>query len=339
MLMIDAARQAEGDGGHDEAAALAAALARYKAAEATDGTEFRKKARLMASLWRETRGLPPGAHQARRRDGTMACRELGSRLEYGHARRTGANFLTPAIRRQVRDRLARPEDHELIQEQRLWADLLSSQPMCFNLFGELAADLGLATRAARTWWPGRVERVAELRFEWSPGRLDPRYLGNRTAFDAFLRYTPSGGGCGFIGIETKYHERTERPKRLRPERRERYAEVTKRSGVFRPGWEQALADTDLQQIWLDHLLALSMVPGWGSGVFLLVYPAANISMASAARRYADTLLDATTFEHRTLEDMTERLRTVTNARWVAAFEDRYLDFEKLRGVGVSPPAL
>jgi PD-(D/E)XK nuclease superfamily protein len=337
--MIDAARQAEGDGEHDEAAALPAALARYKVAEATDGTEFRKKARLLASLWREARGLPPGAHYVRRGDGTMACRELGSRLDLSHAKRTGANFLTPAIRRQVRDRLARPEDHELIQEQRLWADLLSSQPMCFNLFGELAADLELATSAARAWWPDRVERVTELRFEWSPGRLDPRYLGNRTAFDAVLKHTTSAGGRGFIGIETKYHERAERPNHLRPERLERYAEVTERSGVFRPGWEQTLAETDLQQIWLDHLLALSMLPEWDCGLFVLLYPAANTSMAGAARRYVDTLLDATTFEHRTLEAMTERLRDATNARWVAAFEDRYLDFEKLRAVGVSPPAL
>ena len=32
--MIDAARQAEGDGEHDQAAALAAVLVRYKVAEA-----------------------------------------------------------------------------------------------------------------------------------------------------------------------------------------------------------------------------------------------------------------------------------------------------------------
>jgi hypothetical protein len=60
-LVIDAARQANGDGEHEEATALPAALARFNVAEATDRTEFRKKARLMASLWREAQGLP---HQA-----------------------------------------------------------------------------------------------------------------------------------------------------------------------------------------------------------------------------------------------------------------------------------
>jgi hypothetical protein len=320
-----------------EAAALRAALARYKVVEPTDGTEFRRKARLMASLWREAKDLAPGTHRARRQDGTTGGRVLGSRLEFDQAKATGANFLTPTILQQVKDRLARPEAHELIQQKRLWADLLSSQPMCFNLFGELAADLQLATSAAQTWWPGRVEQVIELRFEWSPGRRNRRYLDNRTAFDAILMHTTPDGGRGFIGIETKYHERAARPKPLRAEQLERYAEVTERVGVFTSGWREALAQTSLQQIWLDHLLALSMLDEWDTGLFVLIYPAANASIASVANRYATVLRHTTTFEHHTLEEMVDQLRTATDAPWVAAFEDRYLGFEKLRAVGVSPP--
>jgi hypothetical protein len=58
----------------------------------------------------------------------------------------------------------------------------------------------------------------------------------------------------------------------------------------------------------------------------------------AAKRYATWLLDATTFEHRTLEELVKRLDEVTSAAWVSAFEDRYLAFQKHRAVGVSPPA-
>jgi hypothetical protein len=70
-------------------------------------------------------------------------RELGSRLEFGQAKERG-ELLMPTILDQVNKRLAQPEAHQLIQQERLWADPLSSQPMCCNLFGELAADLGLA---------------------------------------------------------------------------------------------------------------------------------------------------------------------------------------------------
>jgi hypothetical protein len=39
-----------------------------------------------------------------------------------------------------------------------------------------------------------------------------------------------------------------------------------------------------------------------------------------------------------LEELVEQLREVTSAAWVAAFEDRYLNFEKLRAIGVRPPS-
>jgi hypothetical protein len=115
-------------------------------------------------------------------------------------------------------------------------------------------------------------------------------------------------------------------------------EVAERSGVFRPGWWEAVVQTSLQQIWLDHLLALSMLGAWDAGLFVLVYPAGNAAISGITSRYATWLLDATTFDHRSLEELVKRLRKVTSAAWVAAFEDRYLDFAKLRTVGVSPPA-
>jgi hypothetical protein len=115
-------------------------------------------------------------------------------------------------------------------------------------------------------------------------------------------------------------------------------EVTERSGAFRADWRHTLAQTGLRQLWLDHLLALSMLGEWDTGLFVLVHPAANTEMASAAGRYASTLRDPRTFDHRTLEALIGRLRTVTDAPWVDAFADRYLDFEKLRAIGVSPPA-
>ena len=58
-------------------------------------------------------------------------------------------------------------------------------PMCFNLFGDLAGpDPELANAAVRRWWPDAPSVVTEIKFEYSPGRLDPTYLGNRSAFDA-----------------------------------------------------------------------------------------------------------------------------------------------------------
>ena len=87
----------------------------------------------------------------------------------------------------------------------------------------------------------------------------------------------------------------------------RYVEVTERSGIFADGWRERIVGTDLQQIWLDHLLVLAMLQQpskqWVWGRFVLVYPAANPSFASAVVRYRALLRDASTFDPRTLEQL------------------------------------
>ena len=70
----------------------------------------------------------------------------------------GLNFLTPAIFDVARARLARGDrDGGKVEEFRLLHNLLSSQPMCFNLFGPLIGDPELATKLVRAAW-GRRSR-------------------------------------------------------------------------------------------------------------------------------------------------------------------------------------
>ena len=50
---------------------------------------------------------------------------------------------------------------------------------------------------------GRVHEVTEEDFEFSPGRGDVRFTGDRSAFDVYVRYKTQSNGSGFIGIEVK----------------------------------------------------------------------------------------------------------------------------------------
>lgn len=122
----------------------------------------------------------------------------------------GANFLSPAAREAAVDRVAHRQDAQMLNRQRLWCDLLSSMPMCFNLFGPLWADRGFAQQAVNAWFPDAPGTVSDIRFEWSTGRRDPAYLGNQTAFDVAIELDLEDGTFGIIGIETKYHEHTTR---------------------------------------------------------------------------------------------------------------------------------
>lgn len=267
-------------------------------------TAWKRLARLRQAQWREERGYPMGAHP---HAGGQKATPVGSRLALPFAMESGANFVSPGALAAVRARLAQRERFEMLRADRLWADLLSSMPLCFNLFGDLAGDEVAATRAVRAWWPDAPEGLAKVRFEYSPERRDPLFLGNQSAFDGAFELSLGGGALGIIGIETKYHEHAVVEAVPKEAALARYVEVTERSGAFVDGWRERVVGTALQQIWQDHLLALSMLQHpscrWTWGRFVLLYPAANASFARAAAAYRAVLRDQATFEARTFEDL------------------------------------
>lgn len=264
-------------------------------------TAWKRLARWRQAGWREGRTYPIGSDPLR--GGSRAVR-VGSRLDLQFAKKTGANFITPQALAAVRARLALREDHQQLDADVLWGDLLSSAALGFNLFGTLAADASAASSAARALWPDLPASGASLRFLHSPGRLDRAFLGDEGAFDAAFELEGPLGGC-IVGIMLRYHEHTARVPAPQPERLARWMAVAERSDQFRRGWDKALIGTDLQPIWQEHLRVLSMLQHasqrWQLGRFVLVYPTLNPSFAAAAARYADQLQDSATFEAVTIE--------------------------------------
>ena len=267
-------------------------------------SEFKRLARYHQAKWREQRGYPIGTQPIVAKS-TSPGKPVGSRLQWEYATVSGANLLSDAARQAARERLGRAEQHQTLNPQRLWADLLSSMPMCWNLFGPLAVDADLAAAAVAEWFPEATGLPSTVRLEWSPGRCDPEFLNNRTAFDAAIEVDRGAAGFGIIGIETKYHEHAKPEKPPSPERLRRYVDVTRRSGVFVAEAVDRIVGTDLQQVWLDHLLALSMLQHrsgrWTWARYVVVHPARNPSFAGVADRYRNLLVDDATFEVRTLE--------------------------------------
>jgi hypothetical protein len=109
-------------------------------------TAFRRRLRLHQARWREANRHPIGSQPLVPRKGKPS-RPVGSRLPLDYARETGANLLTAGALDAARARTSFTEPHQSFDHQRLWADLLWSPTMAFNLFGDLAADLELADRA------------------------------------------------------------------------------------------------------------------------------------------------------------------------------------------------
>jgi hypothetical protein len=294
---------------------------------------WQQRARLAQALWRERQGLAAGMHHNE---------PLGSRLTPADGEPpTLANYLTQQAKRQVQLAVAdAPRNGALLSRPRLWVDLLSSQPLCFNLFAPLAEDRQLATAALRLLWP-QIEEVTEIRFEWSPGRGDERYTGNRSAFDVFVAYR-SAAGRGFLGIEVKYHEDLHGTPAADPENR--YPRIAASHGIFRESEVAELQSLPLQQLWLDHLLALQLraspEDGWNEGTFVFLSPTGNVRCTAAARRYRHCLTDSRSFDARTLEELVQALRLTTDDVWPEAVYERYLDLPRVRDragrVGLEP---
>lgn len=276
---------------------------------------WQRKARKLQSEWRHRQGLAAGLHRGV---------ELGSRLRLEDGAPPALrNYMTPDAREQVLRAVAdAARSGALLSRPRLWVDCLSSQPACFNLFADLEGDHDLAAAVLAQLWPDQVDVVDQVRFEYSPGRGDAQYTGNRSAFDVFVEAT-GPKGRGFMGVEVKYHE----DMKVKAATDRGYQELARSTGAFR---EEALADLlrpPQQQLLLDHLLALRMVEvdrNWDWGMFVLLYPSENRACAQVAATYKSGLQAPATFSAVTFEEYLDALHTAGAAPLAAALRARYL---------------
>ncbi|WP_157961311.1 PGN_0703 family putative restriction endonuclease [Microvirga flavescens] len=302
-------------------------LKRHKVLEEYD-TRFRASARLLQALWRQDQDLPIGSYATQ----SGERRKLGSRITTS-AGRSGANFLHPDIANLVRHQVAYREVGALIDEQRLYMNLLSSMPLTFNLFGPMALDLELATRTLHAICPDLSSAtVTEVLFEHSPGRGNPNLTGDYTAFDVLLAYEGQSGRRGFIAVEVKYSEAMTEPSRpIKP----RYDELSAVSKFFIDPESPALRTNPLQQLFRSHLLAYAMLTrgDYDEGRFIVIAPSLNHQVQTAIGTYRCQLLEAAesplSFGAVTLERVIECLNHAGEPEHAAVLHKRYCDWHRV----------
>lgn len=221
-----------------------------------DITAFKQRARIHQAEWREGHGFPTGSHPGRH----GRAEQNGSKLApVGPRDEDFRNLLDSAsIRDSVRHRSSDPvkksEPGQQFKEDRLRYDLLSSMPMCFNLFGELHGDPARLSTAGEGLF-GLTDPGLTVKFEHSPRRQNLDYSNDGTAFDVALYFGDPFGKQSTVGIETKYHEHavvesrpdTPTPKRpvIPPDKQKmpRYRNISERAvkdGIFKANWEDLL---------------------------------------------------------------------------------------------------
>ena len=297
-------------------------LRRHDAYEPGD-TRFRAAARLQQSLWRQAHGWKAGYQTGptgkRRRIGNCLTRE---------AAELGAAFITRDVANLSKREIAFRERGALMDEARIAGNLLSSAPLCLNVFGPLKLDLKLATRVFKRLFPDFVRTVTGIVIEHAPDRGNPKYLADYTAFDLIVQCGTVDGRNGAIAIEVKFSETlTEPAARLRP----RYDELSRTSGCFKSPDDAALRVQPLQQFWRQQMLAASMLQAglYDTMRFVVVAPTFNDQAQNAIALFRSFITDDSPvpFDGITLETVIATIGKAGASEIAAALHQRYCNFE------------
>jgi hypothetical protein len=181
----------------------------------------------------------------------------------------------------------------------------------------------------KTQFPDFVAGVEAIWFEHSPGRGNPLYTDDHSAFDVFARVITTDGEMGFVAIEIKYSESMQEPiSPLRP----RYDEVSDSTGVFVDPMATELREAPLQQLWREHLLSRVLLQHglYAEGRFVVIAPGQNTQCGNAVRTYQKHLKsDEPTesgFQAITLETCLDTLDAIGAGDIATKLRSRYLDF-------------
>lgn len=138
-----------------------------------------------------------------------------SKTKYGNmlvnGEESGSNFISDAAFEYAKSKVEKKKTVTAltIDEFRLFNNMLSSMPMCFNLFSDLRdilkSDPAVASTIARSLFPelSWIMDLIEVHVEYIPMPIAD-YTNDKSAFDAMLIIRDENGDTGLIAIETKY---------------------------------------------------------------------------------------------------------------------------------------
>ena len=298
--------------------------------EVASDTSWRARYRWLQSWYRETvLEASPGADQ---RGITRASMLRKEDVEKNRA----LNFLDDGIASYAVDRAEQVQaEGGTLDYDRLMRNMLSSMPLCFNLFGYLRRHPAEAAKGLAAVLDLDIAEILDVVVEWAPN--PDAHLGDRTAFDAFVRYRSSDGRRAFLGVETKYTER------FSPERYEspRYDAVTQdpKSG-FKAGAEKVLVESPTNQLWRNALLAhsLRLTDEFDDGHVVVLSCEGDKNAESAIKGLEEQLDEPSSLLRAvTYEKLISRLSDDAALHsWAGKFQRRYLD---LSPVMTSSPSM
>jgi hypothetical protein len=204
----------------------------------------KKRARIHQGWWRmNVLNEPPGRHP--KKDDENVCNTILN------GEQTKKNFLTENSSKAVCQTLQerKMDGAGLMEQDRLYNNLLSSQPLCFNFFGELMVNTIFGLKVLQIWWPDLTE-LKRVIFEFAPKE---RYTNDNSAFDIAFEVSV-GDKSGLIGLECKYTDTFSSTAYDKPA----YKTIFKNSSSFNANYENLNA-SKYNQLFRNQLIAESLL--------------------------------------------------------------------------------
>lgn len=230
-------------------------------------------------------------------------------------------FLTVAAGDAVTERLAEGQHSGIITRDRLYRNLLSSQPLAFNLFGPFRAE-----PEGLLGWVASIDveatDVTGVRFEWAPPK--DQHFGGGSAFDVFVNYR-AGDRNRFLGVECKYAEDL-RASGIKV--RNTYRDFTVQHPDWRSGAADRLDKPHLRQFWLNTLLTQSLANSgdYETGTCVVLTCAADSAAWNAVDEVRAQLVHPDEWLRWASYEEVLGLTSPTDLNWADVFARRYLDF-------------
>lgn len=290
----------------------------YSRDNVTDTTGFLEKARLHQSKYRAFKlNVPFDTH--------------GNYLTKKDAL-TGLNFF---------------DDFDIFQEVKkrypnyskpLYANMLRSEHIGFNLFVPFKTDLDFGKSVLNDLLSGQIHSIDRVEIEYAPSPAE-NYLNDKTSFDAYIEYTHTDNQKGIIGIEVKY---TEHEYPLKPgskqeadiqDKNSKYYIISEQCGLFKPDTLDQLITDKFRQVWRNQLLGESIVivdnDKFKHFTSLTIFPKGNLHFIETSKEYMDMLTSNNDrFVPVTYEDfLTTCDRYKPNDRfnkWLDYLQERYI---------------
>ena len=297
-------------------------------------SKFVAKCRLLQSIYRVEIGEDEGYIQ-----------RGSKRYFYGNyimnGDKTGKNFLEDYIFDYAKERVNNRKHYETINEERLFNNLLSSQPMAFNLFCPLIKmleeDESSTTDILRPALPDyNINKVTKIDLEFIPDNFK-ELTNDLTAMDAIIEFTDNDGIPSFIAIETKYSENLGVNEASR-KGKAKAIETIKSLRIFQSEIENRITSKEvaLTQTYRNFLLSETYGIDQNKKAYSIVLaPKENLTTANEVNSLKNELKEEYRYKISSvyLKDFVLKLIEKSQGKYQAtfrAFYDRYLNFEKTK---------